>query len=757
MKHFTTLLLLCLAVGLSAAPRTQQAARQLAAERLPGQSNLRLAKTINRSTERKPAMFIYTGEEQGFAIISADSRTPAVLGYSETGHLDPNDMPIQLQAMLEAFRQQLESNNVRSMRAPARRTIAPQDTIAPMLKCEWSQDWPYNTKVPTYPVEEVDEQGNTYTRTAEGVTGCVATAIAQVMYYHRWPEHGCGTIHYVSDAWNDDIAVNFGQTTYDWDNMHDTYSYDSTYTQAELDAIGTLMYHCGAGVRAAYNTPTGTGGSIYSSQCFLKANMGYDNTVRGCEMRNYTGSGWDSLLCEELQAHRPILYANYGHAWVLDGLNSQGYYHMNLGWGGGANGWYHFNLLEITPYEDGINNVDAFAVVGIQPRHRAPGAIGPDTIWLGGPNFIQELGMYQMTEFSENFYTVSAYVDNTVTSASKGDTISFHFVGEPGSGYNPDGDLYVKDAIAKDFIRPSCRVSVTGRAQHTATGAQVAQAEVSLLHRDTIYATVAEACATSWEKNLGNIEHDFAVTGYVHSVQQVNDSIYHFKMCDEQDQRDETFGLLNVYSPHGSITDGCLLTVAGYLKGTPNPWPVELFVGEVMQILSCPSDTTPVINPDTIPTVIDPDTIPTPDSDTLYVTVAQACVDSWAAEWGILPKTYAVTGYVHSVQHVRDNIYTFRMCDEESSRDETFIVWEAQSPLGAIVEGCQVTVVGEIEGTPNPWPVQLSNGVIVSIEGIETSLDQAETESTKEKFLKDGQLYIRTSNGIFDAQGRMME
>lgn len=735
MKYSTTLLLLCLAVGLSAAPRTQQAARQLAAESLPGQANLRLAKTINRSTDRKPAMFIYTGEEQGFAIISADSRTPAVLGYSETGHLDPNDMPIQLQAMLEAFRQQLESNNVRSMRAPARRTIAPQDTVAPMLKCEWSQGWPYNTKVPTYPVEEVDEQGNTYTRTAEGVTGCVATAIAQVMYYHRWPEHGCGTIHYVSDAWNDDIAVNFGQTTYDWDNMHDTYSYDSTYTQTELDAIGTLMYHCGAGVRAAYNTPTGTGGSIYSSQCFLKANMGYDNTVRGCEMREYTGSGWDSLLCEELQAHRPILYANYGHAWVLDGLNSQGYYHMNLGWGGGANGWYHFNLLEITPNEDGINNVDAFAIVGIQPRHRAPDAVGPDTIWLGGPNFIQELGMYQMTEFSENFYTVSAYVDNTVTSASIGDAISFHFVGEPGCGYNPAGDLYVKDAIAKDFIRPSCRVSVTGRAQHIATGAQVAQAEVRILHPDTIYATIAEVRAISLAKNGGSIEHDFAVTGYVHGVQPVNDSIFNFYLCSEENQNDESFYVLGAYSPIGAISDGCQVQLLGLTKGYLFEWDVQtidFLAAEVMDILSCPSDT-------------------------LYVNVATACADSWAAGGGILPKYYAVTGYVHSVQHVRDNIYTFRMCDEKSSRDETFIVWEAQSPLGAIVEGCQVTVVGEIEGTPNPWPVQLSNGVIVSIEGIATSLDQAETESTKEKFLKDGQLYIRTSSGIFDAQGRMME
>lgn len=581
MRKFLLLFVaVCMAVALTAAPRTQEAARRVAAQHLPNQSALRLAKTISKPTDNKPAAYIYTGQEQGFAIISSDSNEPAVLAYSETGTLDVDNMPVQLQAILEAYSQQSKNSRPNLKRAPSRIVIAPEDTVAPMLDCEWSQNWPYNTKVPTYQEEVTDEQGNTTTETRAGATGCVATALAQVLYYHRWPEQGQGGIHYISTPRQDDICVDFSATTYRWDLMHPTYSYDSTYTQDELDAIGTIMYHCGAGVRAGYNDWGGTGASMYAAMRWLKANMYYSDSTRYCVMDEYEGD-WNALLRHELQMGRPIPYANYGHAWVIDGLNSQGYFHMNLGWGGGGNGWYYFNLLDITPFEDGINNVIAMAIVGAEPRHRAPGAVGPDTLTLYTSE-AAELATYQLAECSENFYSVSGYVDNTVSNRPE-TSLSFHVVGEPGCGYNPENDLYVENATVVDGAKACLRIVAIGRLQRTEQGGKMVQAEVRPLHRDTISATVAEVCEASWTKDLGPIEHDYAVSGYVYNIWDQGDGWYSFYLSDSQDTQDGTFRVNDVYYPAG-LQWNDHVTVAGETAGTPRPSEVNLFACTLLEI-----------------------------------------------------------------------------------------------------------------------------------------------------------------------------
>ena len=301
-----------------------------------------------------PAYYIYNyGENDGYVLVSGTDRLTQVVGYGLEGGFDPTDVPENFKAWLDDLAllvSELESTSGATLRSSARSTTP----IAPLLGgTKWNQGAPYNNMCPTYLKDG---------ETKRAVTGCVATAIAQVMYYHKWPIQGTGSNTYTTILNKDStqsvtLTANFGNTTYDWDHMTPTYGDEST--PEEENAVALLMSHCGIAVNMSYGSSSGA--STRRTMCSLPSYFGYDKGMRFMPRSCYTLNEWTQRIDEELAAARPIIYngttaSGGSHAFVLDGRNSDGYYHFNWGWGGKSNGY--FVVFDLSPKQQGIGSSD---------------------------------------------------------------------------------------------------------------------------------------------------------------------------------------------------------------------------------------------------------------------------------------------------------------------------------------------------------------------------------------------------------------
>ena len=337
---------------------------------------------------------------EGWVMIAADDAVRPILAYSETGSFNTDDMPSNLRHWLRGYNKQIAhaaqntaateevKSEWRRLRSGAHRLTA-TPVVAPLIQTTWDQDNPYWNLCP--------KKGgkNTY-------VGCVATSMAQVMKYWEWPKQGVGSHSvYVGTT---KYTVDFGATTYDWENM--TNSYSGSSTSAQKTAVATLMYHCGVAVDMQYGTYSEGGSGAYTidwngmyskhgymcSETALPEFFGYDaSTIKGYArdgsasdgMRSWTKDEWITMLKEELDAERPIMYDGigcddpedyetcYGHSFICDGYDSEDYFHFNWGWSGSCNGYYELDALSPTePGSGGGNgdyNYEHCVIVGIQP------------------------------------------------------------------------------------------------------------------------------------------------------------------------------------------------------------------------------------------------------------------------------------------------------------------------------------------------------------------------------------------------------
>ena len=246
----------------------------------------------------------------------------------------------------------------------AQRTIDYYPSIEPLLgNTAWNQSEPYNNHCPIDP-----------TTNERSVTGCMATATAQIMYHHKYPKKGTGTYSYWC-GW-ETLSVDFSKATYDWDNMLPSYRGD--YTKTESDAVAQLMYHVGVACNMWYGS-TSSGAGMGTGMQAIVRNFDYDAAIRVL-MKDYMDEQTlMDVIAEDLQASRPILIEaltkrQEGHAFVLDGMKADGYIHINWGWGGYANGY--FVLSAMNPENQGIGGASdngAFTeyvtlYTGIQPN-----------------------------------------------------------------------------------------------------------------------------------------------------------------------------------------------------------------------------------------------------------------------------------------------------------------------------------------------------------------------------------------------------
>lgn len=327
-----------------------------AAKRAPAMNReLSLATTVTAPDTDEAAVYVFSSGD-GYVVLSADSQAPAVLGYSDSERgFDPDNISPAMSWWLSQYAGEIGalrhvSNTVRMpMKAPSRADddYAP---IAPLLTTTWNQDAPFNNMCP--------KDGSRRT-----VTGCVATAMAQVVKHHNWPPKGVGSNSYTSSQFMKNpqtVSFDFGNTTFDWDNMIDNYS--GSYTTAQADAVATLMLALGVASEMQYGVDASGINESNMGRGLIKY-MRYDKGMRW-EMRQFHYlPEWIKLVYDELAAGRPVSYGGMspagGHEFVCDGYQGDGYFHFNWGWGGMSDGY--FLLTSLNPELQGIGGSQDYA------------------------------------------------------------------------------------------------------------------------------------------------------------------------------------------------------------------------------------------------------------------------------------------------------------------------------------------------------------------------------------------------------------
>ena len=388
MKKFSFILLLNL-LALSfclAAPRSYQQARQIALQKAAslGISNaraaLRGAPSGEVGSEDKAYYLFDNGGDNGFVIVSGDDRLPEVIGYATHGMLSEDNMPVQLKSLLDAFEKQYAAIAdddakmeiaIAERKALAEVSLAANITVSPLLgEIAWGQGTPFNDQCPLI--------GDTH-----ALTGCVATAMAQVIGYHKYPSQLQADIPgYTTKSSITLPAISASEGVYDYTKMLPKYVTGS-YTEEQGEDVAKLLYHCGCSVMMEYGV-SGSGAVTKSVAAVLGKYFGYDSsTLAFISREDYTLAQWCEILDHELTNSRPVLYdgssaTQGGHAFICDGADGSGFYHINWGWNGGANGYFDISLLNsseanTTSGEDGFNGGMGM-LIGIKPSTSLEGA-----------------------------------------------------------------------------------------------------------------------------------------------------------------------------------------------------------------------------------------------------------------------------------------------------------------------------------------------------------------------------------------------
>ena len=374
--------LLCMAMtALYAAPVSPSVAMQVAsnfyAVNAGKSGSVSLTDVTSQSGFQEFYIFVHP-QGKGFVIVAADDCVQPIIGYSlSTSFVFP--LPAHVQAQLQGYEEEIAYYKSAGIRATSEiidlwesmqnGSYTPRNTtsVSPMLTTTWNQSPYYNNLCP-------DSAG------VHAVTGCAATATAQVMKFWNWPVTGTGSHTYTDDNFGT-LTANFGATTYQWSLMPN--ALNSSSTTAQINAVATLMFHVGVaiemdyGIRAsgAYTNSYGYS-DLACSENALKDYFGYKSTtIHSVYKNNVTDSVWVNVLTAEMDAGRPVIESGHGgggHAFVCDGYDNNGLFHINWGWGSAYDGYFAHNALNPGGGGTGSGSTHSYndnqsLVVGIEP------------------------------------------------------------------------------------------------------------------------------------------------------------------------------------------------------------------------------------------------------------------------------------------------------------------------------------------------------------------------------------------------------
>jgi hypothetical protein len=304
-------------------------------------SDLILEESVIKSKDQEPALYVFTDKKGGFLILSAEKKTFPLLGWADSGTFPENlsELPPSLKEIVNSWIDQIEYVREKNLESSPEisemwlkiekgdlQELSGSKSVLPLLSTRWNQGCGYNALCPADPKGPC---GHVY-------TGCVATAMAQVIRYNQHPVKGVGSSCYTHGLYGE-LCADFSATTYEYSSMSNT---------GGNAAVAKLMYHCGVAVTMNYGT---SGSSAYSSSVAsaMRNNFDYANGLiigKG----SYTEENWVRILTRELDKSRPLYYSGQGtsgHAFVLDGYQPTNHFHVNWGWGGSSDGYFYLNSL----------------------------------------------------------------------------------------------------------------------------------------------------------------------------------------------------------------------------------------------------------------------------------------------------------------------------------------------------------------------------------------------------------------------------
>ena len=363
-----------------AAPVDEQSARRIASDFLRSKmphvtraASGELTRAITGVADGDSAGIYVFNCDGGFVVISADDELPSVLAYGLKNSYDAQTAPPAMQAMFEAYNHAVNSS------VKTRAAVPTHADISPLIKTQWNQNTPYNNNCPV-------ESG------VNCPTGCVATATAQIMYYHKWPE------------------------TFNWDAMKTTYSSDDAGDAVE--AVAKLMADVGEKVYMQYGAESSSALDMDACEA-LRIRYGYSENTNYIERSCYTAKGWDEVIYNELAANRPVFYGGLsassgqgigGHAFILDGYQAKdgvGYFHVNWGWGGSSDDYFLISVLNPEQQYTGGNagssgySFNQSALVGVEKGELSDAK--SMRLCLYSCTIKSDKGTYTRNSASENF------------------------------------------------------------------------------------------------------------------------------------------------------------------------------------------------------------------------------------------------------------------------------------------------------------------------------------------------------------------
>ena len=367
--------LLALTMGAKANPVDIRQAREVGAKFVKGSIAIRataddLRHVTTYKTDSNVAAFYVFNVDNGFVIVAADDCSIPILAYSKEGSFDVNNIPVQMEGYLQVYRKEIQygiehrlsgdesiANQWNMLRATGRLYETRSTTaVEPMLSETWNQNCYYNALCPEDPNGPC---GHVY-------AGCVATAMGQLMHFWQYPTVGSGTHTYTPEGYPEQTA-DFGATTYDWTNMPD--NLDSLSSSTQIDAVATLLWHCGIAVNMVYS-PVASGAYSEDVLYALTEYFNYSEGLFGQYKEDNTY--WLSLIKSNLDLGMPIYYTGSdlngsgGHAFICDGYDANDYLHFNWGWSGNGNdAYFAIDALNVGDYQLNTYN---YAIFNIRPQ-----------------------------------------------------------------------------------------------------------------------------------------------------------------------------------------------------------------------------------------------------------------------------------------------------------------------------------------------------------------------------------------------------
>ena len=431
-RNFVLSVLLTLSALLFAVPVDKERAKDVAKLFLQKQivkgghnrvpQNLRLDE-VNVS-QYAGKLFVFNTESGGFVVVSANDVAYPILGYSDENSLKAENIPSNVKAWLDLYAKEIQmavdsgvvqSEDVMKAWGNVESYSNAAVIVSPLILTRWNQSPLYNNLCP------YDSEKNERT-----VTGCVATAMAQVLKYWDYPVTGNGDYSYKHTLGTQ--FADFGATTYDWANM--PLELTAASTDAQVAAVSQLMYHCGVSVEMDYGvsssgafTISSKSNTTHCAEYALREYWGYKPTLQGLQKAQYNDADWKKMLKDDLKAGRPIIYSGYGdggHCFVCDGYNEDEYFHFNWGWGGMYDGYFLLNALAPgtggTGSGSGSYNNDQQAIFGLEPMRSIDGDESAKDLHLASTISLSSSEIAYKEGFS-----VSASIKNGATEGFSGD------------------------------------------------------------------------------------------------------------------------------------------------------------------------------------------------------------------------------------------------------------------------------------------------------------------------------------------------